>query len=416
MAFTRPDLATFLQEIRVFFGTDWFDAQRVQGGDMAVPERTLPVMRWWTEAKAYLDNTKLHDLNTTPMQEILHILMLGSCLRAIAKGNVVDMRGNLSEKSPGDLFRKRLRSSERFASALYETQVASAYIRDGYEVSFIDDETRRSPEFVVDADGNRVYVECKRIERSRIDKATNDRMARLCDRVERMLLSTQTRVAVIIVCPEQASSAGRWIEQHISTLIEQRPVPAIESELNGFRFIITGLPPSEVIWARKAHIQEMMVTWWGTVLDPWKQKVLDNASILIERAYPHFRFVAPERALWEMDAYVGVAFRELSNVIKGVGKSISKASRQLPENSIGVLYIECPPYDASDQEVEEFQNIVIGKLNAISRINGIVLTGAVNKVNSTQHISNVIVNEKSGQPLPRGFRIVPLAEQYTFRS
>ena len=163
-------------------------------------------------------------------------------------------------------------------------------------------------------------------------------------------------------------------------------------------------------------MQEMMVTWWGTVLDPWKQKVLDNASILIERAYPHIRFVAPERALWEMDAYVGVAFRELSNVIKGVGKSISKASRQLPKDSIGVLYIECPPYDASDQEVEEFQNIVSGKLNAISRINGIVLTGAVNKVNSIQHISNVIVNEKSGQPLPRGFRIVPLAEQYTFRS
>jgi hypothetical protein len=258
MAFTRSDLTTFLQEIRAFFGKDWFDAQCVNNCDMAAPEKIHLVVRWWTEAKAFLDSTRLHDLNTTPMQEVLYVVMFGSCLRTIAKGNVIDMRRNLSEKSPEDLFRRRLRSSEKFASAFYEMQVASAYIRNGYKVSFIDDETRKSPEFVVDVDRNSVYVECKRIERRSIDKASSDRMGKLCARVGLILLRTGKRLGVIIVCPNQKSSAGRWIEKHISRLIEHDQATTIENERNGFRFKISSLPPSEVIWAQQAHIQEMM--------------------------------------------------------------------------------------------------------------------------------------------------------------
>jgi hypothetical protein len=416
MALTRSDLRAFLQEIRAFFGNDWFEAQGVKDNGVAASEKTHVVVSWWTKAKAHLEEPRPHGLNVTPMEDVLQILMLGSCLRNIAKGDVVDMMGNLSKKSPEDLFRKRLRSSEKFASAFYETQVASAYMRKGYRLSFIDDETRRSPEFVMDVDGNSVYVECKRIERRRIDKASSNLMKWVCKRVEQMLLRTRARVAVIIICPEQVSSAGIWIEQHVSELVEKRQALRMENELNGFRFIISDLPPSEVIWARQGHMQEMIKTWYGRVLDPWKQKVLGNTDTPIESSFPKVQFVGPEQAFWEMDAYVEVAFRELSNVIGGVGKTISKASRQLPENGIGVLYIECPPYDASDQEMEEFRRTVIGKLNRISRINGIVLTGTVHEVNSIKHISNLIVNHKSGRPLPNGFQIVPLVEQYTFGS
>jgi hypothetical protein len=241
-------------------------------------------------------------------------------------------------------------------------------------------------------------------------------MASVCKRVEHILLRTKTRIAVVIICPEHVSGAGRWIEQHISKLVEKRQAPRMENELNGFRFIISDLPPSQVISARQGHVQEMTAKWYRTVLNPWRQKVLGNTDTLIESSCPHFRFVGPEQALWEMDAYVGVSFRELSNLIGGVGKIISKASRQLPENGIGVLYIECPPYNATNQEIEEFRKTIIGKLNSISRINGIVLTGTISEVNSIGHISNLIVNQKSGCPLPNGFQILPLVEHYAFGS
>lgn len=416
MTFTRSDLTTFLQEIRTFFGDEWFDAQCMKNNVATAPEKTHLVIQWWTKSKTLLDNTKLHDLNTKPMQEVLNILMLGSCLRTIARVNVVDMRRNPSKNTTEDLFRSRLRSSEKFSSAFYEAQVASAYIRNSHEIFFIDDVTRKSPEFIVDVNGSSVYVECKRIERRSIDKASSDLMNKVCTGVEQMLLRTKTRVAVIIICPDQVSSAGSWIVQHVSKLIKEYQAPRMENELNGFRFIISDLPPSEVIWARQGHMQEMLSKWYSTVLGPWRQNVLGKIETPIERSFPHLRFVGPEQALWEMDAYVGVAFRELSNVIGGVGKIISKASRQLPQNEIGVLYIESPPYDANDQEIEEFRRTIIGKLNAISRINGIVLTGTVNEVNSIQHISNVIMNQKSGRPLPSGFQIVPLVEHYEFGS
>jgi len=416
MPFTRSDLTIFLQDIKAFFGNEWFEAQGVKDKPIIAPQKTHLVVNWWTKAKAYLDGTKVHDLNTTPMQEILYILMLGSCLRTIAKSNIVDLKGNPLEKSPEDLFRKRFRSSENFASAFYETRVASLYIRNGYEISFIDDETRKSPEFVLDIDGNSVYVECKRVERRRIDKATNDLMTRVCKRVEQMLLRTGIKLAVIIVCPEQLTGTGRWIEQHVSKLIEERQAPRIENEINGFRFVVSDLPPSQVISARQGHIQEMTANWYKTVLAPWRQKVLRDIDIPIESSCPHFRFTGPEQALWEMDAYVGVSLSELSNLIGGVGKIISKASQQLPENAVGILYIECPPYNATTQEIEKFRKTIIGKLNSISRINGIVLTGTIHDVNSIGHISNIVINENSGHPLPQGFQILPLIEQYTFSS
>jgi hypothetical protein len=415
MIYRPSDLTVILQEIRTFFGDDWFETHRVRGS--ATPKKTHPVVDWWTHGKSHLDGTGPQGLNVTPMEDILQILMLGTCLRDIAKGSVVDMRGNLLKKSPEDLFRTRLSSSERFASAFYEMQVASAYIRNGYRLSFIHDETRKSPEFVVDVDGKGVYVECKMIERRRIDKASVDLMEWVCDKVEKMLFKTGSRVAVIILCPKQVSSAGMWIVQHVSELVEKRQVPRIESELNGFRFIVCDLPPPEVIWARRGHVQEMTTTWYSGALAPWKRKVLGSTETPIEIAFPKVQYVGPEQALWEMQRYVGVAFTELSNVIGGVGKIISKASRQLPENGNGVLYIECPPsYDASDQEMEDFRRTIIGKLNLISRINGIALTRTVHNVNSIKHMSNVIVNLKGGRPLPNGFYIVPLVEQHMFGS
>jgi hypothetical protein len=363
-----------------------------------------------------LDGTGPHGLNVTPMEDILWILMLGSCLRNIAKASVVDMRGDQSRKSPADLFRTRLRSPERFAAAFYEIQVASAYMRNSYRPSFIDDETRPSPEFVVEVNGSSLYVECKRIERRTISKANNDLMNWVRREIEQMLLSTKTRVAVIIICPEQVSMAGRWIVRHVAGLIERHQGPKVESELNGFRFIISDLPPSAVVRARQAHVQEMTRAWYNTVLDPWKRNLLGDTEILIESSLPNFRFNGPDQALWEMDGYVGVAFTESSNIIGGVGKLISKASRQLPQNGIGAIYIECPPYKASDEEVEGFRRAVVGKLQLISRLNGVVLTGTVHDVNSIKHISNVIVNANTHCSLPSGFQLVPLVEQYTFVS
>jgi hypothetical protein len=410
---TRSDLEAFLQEIRAFLGNDWFDKRLEKEGSLDVIAKAHPVIRWWVKVREMLDRTKRHNLNVTPMEEALQIIRLGSCLRVIQGADIVDMNENLLKTSITDLFVSRFRSSVAFLSAFYETLVASAYIRNGYAASFIADDTRRSPEFFVDVNGSKVYVECKRIERRRIDKATDDRMRSVTNQIGQMLLHNKKRLAVFIICPEQRSTVDASIIRHIDNLLRQGQVPS-HSKLEGFHFIVTKLPPSRVVWARRGHQQELLTTWIRDVLNPWKRGVLGHADTPIEKYYCRQRLVDRERALWDIDAYVGTVFKEYSNIIGGVGKIIRKASRQLPANGVGLVYIECPPYNASPEEMDEFGRIVIYRLNSTTRTNGIVLTGTQVGLDNIQHISSVLVNEKSARPLPNGFRIVPLNERYVF--
>lgn len=410
---TRSDLEAFLYEIRSFLGDDWFEKQLEKEGSLDLIAKAHPIIRWWMKVREMLDGEKRHNLNVTPMEETLQIIRLGTCLRSIQRTDIVDMNENVLEKSIKDLFVSRFRSSVSFHSAFYETLVASAYIRNGHVVSYIADDTGKSPEFIVGANGRKVFVECKRIERRRIDKATNDRMRGVTNRVGRMLLHNKKRVAVFIVCPEQTSTVDASIIRHMEHLLRQDQVPA-HTELEGFRFIVTKLPQSRVVWAREGHQQEMLTRWIREVLDPWKRGMLGHTDTPIEEYYCRQQTVDRERALWDMDGYVGVAFKELSNIIGGVGKIIRKASRQLPRGGIGLVYIECPPYDASPEEIDEFRRKVIDRLNRTTRINSIILTGTVIGLESMQHISSVYANEKGASPLPNGFRIVPLDERYVF--
>ena len=341
---TRSDLEAFLQEIRAFLGDDWFDNRCKEEGSLDVIAKAHPIIRWCINVRELLDGTKRHDLNVTPKEEALQVIRLGSCLRAIKGADVVAMNGHLLGKSVVDVFLNRFRSAEAFPSAFYETLVASTYIRNGYAVSFIFDDTIKSPEFVFNTNGIKVYVECKRIEKQRINNATSDRMRNVSERVSRILLDNKKKLAVFIICPARTSLIQASLIRHINNLISDSEVPAY-SELDGFRFIITELPPPQVVWSRRGHQQEMSTTWVHDVLDPWKRRVLGHSDTPIEISCPQFHFVdrERERALWDIDAYVGVAFDELSNIIEGIGNLIRKASRQLPADNLGLIYMATIP-------------------------------------------------------------------------
>lgn len=412
--YNRSDLEVFLQEIRTFFGEDWFDERRKKEGGLDVISDAHPVIRWWIKVREFLDGVKRHDLNVTPIQEALQIMRLGSCLRAIKGADVVDINGNILNKSVIDLFISRFRSSAAFYSAFYETLVASAYIRNGHSISFIDDNKRRSPEFFVDVDGVKVYVECKRIERRRRDKATEDWMKIVANRVKHILLYNKKRVAVFIVCPEQTYTVEpSLIIRQVEKLLRTGKVPD-KSEYEGLKFIVEHLPPCRVVWARKGNQQEMMETWFRDFLNPWKRGVLGHTDTAFEVPLFRAKLMGREHTLCITDAYVGVAFMKSSNIIGGVEKIIRKASRQLLSDGIGLVYIECPTYNASPNEINEFGRTVNHRVKRTKHINSAILTGTLLNLDSIQHISNVFYNDKSVRTLPNGFRIIPLDEIYEF--
>ena len=120
----------------------------------------------------------------------------------------------------------------------------------------------------------------------------------------------------------------------------------------------------------------------------------------------------PPSQLFEVESYFGVAFQSLPNIILGIKKSIRKARRQLPKGSNGIIYAEMPPANASDEEINEFGEIVNKELSDSSRINALVLTGIVSTTDSAEHIANVIMNNRSSRQLPKGFSAIPLLDKF----
>ena len=55
----------------------------------------------------------------------------------------------------------RLRDLGQFQGARYEILCASLFARCGFEIDFIDDTSKRNPEFIAQKDGERIAVEAK---------------------------------------------------------------------------------------------------------------------------------------------------------------------------------------------------------------------------------------------------------------
>jgi hypothetical protein len=61
---------------------------------------------------------------------------------------------------PGQIL-ARLRDLRQFQGARYEILTASLFARCGFEIEFIEDSSKRNPEFIVEKDGERIAVEAK---------------------------------------------------------------------------------------------------------------------------------------------------------------------------------------------------------------------------------------------------------------
>ena len=55
----------------------------------------------------------------------------------------------------------RLRDSRQFQGVRNEIAVASIFARCGFDIDFIDDDTKRNPEFIAQKGGERIAVEAK---------------------------------------------------------------------------------------------------------------------------------------------------------------------------------------------------------------------------------------------------------------
>jgi len=412
MRLQKQEINALLLEIKSFFGVKWFEAECDKVGDIPDPKETHPIIYSYIKTDNFIKKKKsLPGLEIVPSNEMLNVIMLASYLRLMHNSKISDLNGNILEITIKYHFQKRLRNPALFYSALYEIKVACLYLREGYIVHFIHDK-KKSPEFFINVNGQKVYIECKRIEKARLDKAGGDTIRKLKRTIKNLIIDK--KVGVIIVCPGEISSPKNWIGRKIRQLVEINKLP-VDERVEDYYFKIFNASLTAKLPGY--NIASNTTLFYENILIPFLDKQMkkypvSSKDIVSEEYYRRVTPGKPPCQPFEVDGYFGVAFKSLPAIILGIKKSIKKAYRQIPEGGNGIIYVETPRYDASDEEIKEFWRIISKELSSISRINALVLTGRVSDGKSVEHISNVIKNDRSTRKLPRDFKVIPLLDKF----
>jgi hypothetical protein len=147
------------------------------------------------------------------------------------------------------------------------------------------------------------------------------------------------------------------------------------------------------------------------VLSPHLKGYLEGAEILKQDFQPVVT-VSPSGQTWEAERGFWAGVQVLPNLISGIENSLKNASSQIPKGSAGVVYVEGPPYSATDEEIAEFQKAVLKRLNATTRVLALVLTATCCQVAKIEHFSCIIPNKACTVVPPASFKVMPLQETY----
>jgi hypothetical protein len=152
--YRRPREETFhdfqINHLLWTLGKDWFDAE------MAKPvEDRHVILKWRSERNEQLRKYQALKNTTGPVSAPL---TGGTRALQVLADDTYQLRHALD---PPKKVISRLRDIREFQGARYEILTASLLARCGFSVEFIDDTSKRNPEFVAEKNGERIAVEAK---------------------------------------------------------------------------------------------------------------------------------------------------------------------------------------------------------------------------------------------------------------
>jgi hypothetical protein len=405
----RDEFKASLKAIEAFVGQEWLGKECVAAGVIPDPMKTHPLVYAWQQASKYLDGHRVPGLDTTPRQQFIHLMMLGGHIKNLIACPVVDARNLRLDTTTSDLYRRRLQDSSSYHSAVYELQVAGVHIRQGHKLSLIHDDSVKTPEFQIELPDGCVYVECKCVKPRKLSPKESDALSLVKRSVLRLIQQRQQRVGMVLLLEQDFTGNAPDIIARAKRLLDMPANPANE-RWPGHVLKKIPLPPSTTIQTSRADLA--MQHYYERVLSPHLAAYLEGGEIVKEEFQPITK-VFPGGQTWEAERGFWAGVKVLPNLISGIENSLKKASSQIPKGCVGVVYVEGPPYNATEEEIAEFRTTVLRRLNATTRVLALVLTGTCCQPSKIEHFSSVVPNNACTATPPSGFQVVPLQETYT---
>jgi hypothetical protein len=151
----RPLEETFfdfqLNHLLWALGKEWYDEQTLK-----LPEERHVILKWRTERNELL--TKYRKLDAPPGEPVKVPLTGNVRALQVLADDVYQLEHAL--EAPTKIM-QRLGNMREFQGARYEILVASLFARCSFSIEFVDDRSKKNPEFFATKEGERIAVEAK---------------------------------------------------------------------------------------------------------------------------------------------------------------------------------------------------------------------------------------------------------------
>jgi hypothetical protein len=310
-----------------------------------------------------------YSLRVNLSKELLELVDIAENLREISEMEVATEKGELRKAGAKQLWGKRLEDAEEFEKAIYEIKVASSLRRNGFKVYFVEERVEKTPDFFVEKDGEKTYIECKQKDKK---SERDQRNENLWNTVLTSSLKFMDRVKKnygIVVKSEVdlSNKNSSLLINYIQNLIRN-------SQSGTYRE-----GDFEIISKELGEFDEIFKGSFSINLDEFGVKANFPTAIFYQNAI--VRFSETFKVEYKNPRFIGFVSTVIPDRIKSILGSLDHAYKQIPKGGPGIVYIEINTSLYKDpqeiaRDLEFVKKRLNGKLNLITRVNAAILTAS----------------------------------------
>lgn len=313
--------------------------------------------------------TVYYSLEICLSPELLELFDIGTNLKEIENIPIISETGATIKDELIQFWRHRLRDPIIYEKAIYEIRVAASMKKNGYKVAYIKEGKEKTPDLLIEKNGEKVYVECKRKDKiSHRDQLTQNLWNTVMIRSQKLMDKIGKNYAVIAKAnTDLTSGTANILGHYIEELIKQ-------SDMGTHKY-----QDFEVILKELGQFEKPNK---GAFLVDLKEFGIDKTYptlFLYQRA--DVKFSGSLEVENKNRRLMAFASTQMADRVKGILESFDHAYKQIPKSGAGVIYIEINTslyrnYDEIERDLSFIRKKINGKLNVVKRVNAVILTAS----------------------------------------
>ena len=310
-----------------------------------------------------------YSLKVNLSKELLQLTDIAEDLKEVSEIDVTNERGELRKTEARQLWGKRLKDLEGFEKAIYEIRVAASLKRNGYRVCFLEERTGKTPDFIVEKDGEKTYVECKQKDKK-------------SERDQRNQTIWDTVLTSSLKCMDRSRKNYGIIvksEVDLSNKNSSLLINRIRSLIGNSQSGTYREGDFEIIAKELQQFDKGSQGCFSVNLEDFGVKG-DFPTELIQQS-AIVKYSQTSEAEYKNPRFMVFVSAVMPDRIRSILDSLNHAYKQIPKGGPGIIYIEINTslYRNPEEIAKAFQFVekrINGKLNLVKRVNSVILTAS----------------------------------------